>query len=151
MTFLHTCACVSARPLISEVYFGRALVPTVPSTLSLCLHSTNCELSSNTLSAFNYCLRVLGSGMHIPSGTAVGALALHACMCSWSDLTCKMSIERSVEFHWTSPSSPSLAHHMSHTADLPPASSEPSWKCKWLTKVPLLEHLECVWTPIMSV
>lgn len=142
MTFLDTCGCVSARPLISEVYFGRALVPSVPGALSLCLHLTNCELSPNTLSAFNYCLRVLGSGVAHSVGSLRGSASVacvHVQLVRYNVqnvLYPKRSIERSVEFHWTTPFSPPLAHHMSRSADLPRSPSEQSQECKWLTKVP---------------
>lgn len=135
MTFLHTCGCVSARLLISEVYFGRALVPTVPLTLSLCLHPTNCELSLNTLSAFNYSLRVLGSGVVHSVGSVRGSASVacvHVQLVRFNVqnvLYHEWSIERSAEFHRTPPPflSPPLDHHMSRTADLPWAPSEPSW------------------------
>lgn len=113
MTFLHTCGCVSARPLISEVYFGWALVPTVPLTLSLCLHPTNCELSLNTLSAFNYCLRVLGSGVVHSVGSVRGSASVacvHVQLVRFNVqnvLYHEWSIERSAEFHRTPPPPPS--------------------------------------------
>lgn len=157
MTFLHTCGCVSARSLISEVYFGRALVPTVPRTVSLCLHPTNCALSLNTLSDFNYCLRVLGSGVAHSVGSLRGSASV-ACVhvqLVWFNVQNvryrEWSIEGSAEFHRTLPPPPPI-HHMSRTADLPRAPSELFWECKWLTKgPPPWEHLECGGTPIMSV
>lgn len=107
MTFLHTCGCVSARPLISEVYFGRALVPTVPRTVSLCLHPTNCALSLNTPSAFNYCLRVLGSGVAHSVGSLRGSASVacvHVQLVRFNVQNVpyrERSIEGSAEFHRT--------------------------------------------------
>lgn len=79
MTFPHTCGCFSARPLISEVYFGRALVPTVPYSVSLCLRLTNCALSHNTPSAFNYCLKVSGLRVRHSTGSLHGRVSV-ACV-----------------------------------------------------------------------
>lgn len=118
MTFLHTCGCVSARPLISQVYFRPALVPTVPRTVSLCLHPTNCALSLNTLSAFNYCLRALGSGGAHSVGSLRGSASV-ACVRVQlvrfnvqNVLYRQRRIEGSAEFHRTT--LPPPTHHIMH-------------------------------------
>lgn len=82
VTFLHTCGCFSAWPLISVVYFRLALVPTVPYTVSLCLHLTNCALSHNTPSAFNYCLKVSGLRVTHSTGSLLGSVSA-ACVHGW--------------------------------------------------------------------
>lgn len=140
VTFLHTCGCVSARPLISQVYFRWALVPTVPRTVSLCLHPTNCALSLNTLSAFNYCLRALGSGGAHSVGSLRGSASV-ACVRVQlvrfnvqNVLYREWRIEGSAEFHRTTPPPPSL--HSSHHALLTCHKLNRFQPCKWLAKVP---------------
>lgn len=65
---------LSARPLISKVYFWNALVPKVPYLMSLHLHLTNCTLSYNTLSAFNYCLELSGLRVTHSIGSLCGCV-----------------------------------------------------------------------------
>lgn len=122
MTFRHTCGCVWARPLISVVYFRRALVPAVCRTVSLCLHPPNCTLSLNTPSAFNYCLRVLGSGVAHPVGsTSVACVRVQLVRFNVQNvLHREWSIGRSVEFQ-SRPHRPALCS--SHATHRWPATS----------------------------
>lgn len=104
VTFLHKCGRFSARPLISQVYFGHALVPEVPFySTSLHLDLTNCSPSHNTLSAFNYCLEVSGSRVTHSTGSLCGSVGA-ACVrvsieCAECPLYDDRGIEGSAEFH----------------------------------------------------
>lgn len=75
VAFLHKCGCFSAWPLISEVYFRHALVPKVPYSVLLHLRLTNCTLSHNTLSAFNYCLELSGLRVTHSIGSLSGCVS----------------------------------------------------------------------------
>lgn len=66
--------------------------PRSPYSVSLYLHLTNCTLSHNTLSAFNYCLEVSGLRVTHSTGSLCGCVfVLHVCVRECLHSMCKMS------------------------------------------------------------
>ena len=134
VTFLHKCGCFSAWPLISKVYFGRPIGPRGPFTpVSFYLHLTNCTLSHNTLSAFNYCLEV--SRSRVTHST--GSLCVRVCAvwpCAWLSppgaphVLCRTArgVEGCAEFLFTFSSRSSRT---AHPSPAPPESTSGPRTC----------------------
>lgn len=77
----HSCTSVGAFqqvPNLRGLFWTSHWTPRPPyPCVSLCLHLTNCALSHNTLSAFNYCLEV--SGLRV----AFHWESVCICVCAW--------------------------------------------------------------------
>lgn len=88
----HSCTSVGAFqqvPNLRGLFWTSHWTPRPPyPCVSLCLHLTNCALSHNTLSAFNYCLEV--SGLRVAFHWE--SLCAFVCVREWQD--------RSVFFVW---------------------------------------------------
>lgn len=117
----------SMAPNLQGLFWTSHWSPRSPYSVSLYLHLTNCTLSHNTLSAFNYCLEV--SGLRVTH--SVGSLWVHvcACMCACASVSAQCaecplyddwSIEGSAEFRSTfSPCSSRIAHPWPATTSAP--------------------------------
>lgn len=96
--------------------------PRSPYSVSLYLDLTNCTLSHNTLSAFNYCLEVSGLRVTHSIGSlcgSVSAVCVHVRMSRLNvqNVLC-MTTEVLREVLNSTAHFP-LAHHVLHTLDLP--------------------------------
>lgn len=87
-------ALFSMAPNLPGLFWTPHRSPRPPYPVSLYLHLTNCTLSHNTLSAFNYCLEV--SGLRVTHST--GSLRVQVCAVM-SVRDCLDSM-RSVSFVW---------------------------------------------------
>lgn len=93
----------SAAPNLQGLFWTSRRPPRPPYRVPLHLHLTNCALSHNTLSAFNYCLEVSG-------------LKVTHSVCSACVHVPRMTAGRVLERNSTGLSLP-LAHHVSHNLD----------------------------------
>ena len=125
------------------LYFGHRIGPQGPLTPpSLHLHLTNCTLSHNTLSAFNYCLDVSGlKATHSIGSLCVHVYAVSRLKCAVCPLYDGWSIEGSAEFHSTlSPCSSRITHHWPVTTSDPQTCFRSANGLKRATR----KHRECV-------
>lgn len=110
----------SMVPNLRGLFSTRHWSPRTPYPVSLYRHLTNCTLSHNTLSAFNYCLEVSGSEVT----HSIGSLCVHAWVSQLNvaarPLCDSWSIEGSVEFRSAfSPRSSRIAHPWPATTSAP--------------------------------
>ena len=108
----------SVAPNLQGLFRTSHWSPRSPYSMCLYLHLTNCTLSYNTLSAFNYCLEV--SGLRVAHSS--GSPCVHVCTvcqrtrvsrlkCAECPLYDGRGIEGSAEFHCTfSPCSSRITH-----------------------------------------
>lgn len=145
----------SMAPNLRGLFWTSHWSPRSPYPMSLYLHPTNCTLSHNTLSAFNYCLEV--SGLRVAH--SFWSLCVHVCavcVCTWlSRLKCAecplydgRSIEGSAEFHGAfSPCSSRIAHPWPATTSAPRTHFRRANGSQGATG----KHRECVGAVIASV
>ncbi len=110
----------SMAPNLQGLFWTSHWSPRPPYPVSLYLHLTNCTLSHNTLSAFNYCLEV--SGLRVTH--SVGSLCVHVCAVRVRARVSRLNMQNVLcmttgvlrEVLNSTALFP-LAHHVSHTLD----------------------------------
>lgn len=111
----------SVAPNLQGLFWTPHRSPGPPYPVSLYLHLTNCPLSHNTLSAFNYCLEV--SGLRVTH--SIGSLWVRVCSVRVCDWVARLNVQRVLcmtlgvlKEALNSTALFPLSHHVWHTLDL---------------------------------